>query len=56
LWFYFEKKKDDVLYQETHPRIIEIEDQEIEEKKPPIDSIAYYKIINENDKSKLDEK
>jgi hypothetical protein len=42
------KQKDDSQIQDLHPRILGIEDQEIEEKKPPVDKIAYYKIIDEN--------
>jgi len=42
------KEKDNSEVQDSHPRILEIEDQEIEEKKPPVDKIAYFKIINEN--------
>ena len=49
------KNKDDSQFQESQPRIIDIEDQEIEEKKPPIDNIIYYKIINRNNNSKLEE-
>lgn len=50
------KQKDDLQFQDSHPRILEIEDQEIEEKKPPVDNIAYYKIIDENKETKLEEK
>ncbi|MFX0007541.1 MAG: hypothetical protein ACFFA7_16545 [Promethearchaeota archaeon] len=50
------KQKDDLQFQDSHPRILEIEDQEIEEKKPPIDNIAYYKIVNETKETKLEEK
>ncbi|MFX0039111.1 MAG: hypothetical protein ACFFCY_15315 [Promethearchaeota archaeon] len=51
-----EKKKNGSQFPESHPRIIKIEDQEIEEKKPPVDNIVYYKIINNNSNSKLEEK
>jgi hypothetical protein len=47
---------DESNSKDIHPRIIEIEDQKIEEKKPPIDNIVYYKIIEENEDSKLEEK
>jgi len=50
------KKKNDSHFQESHPRIIEIEEQEIEEKKPPFDNIVSYKITNEDNDSKLEEK
>jgi hypothetical protein len=50
------KQTDNSQVQDSHPRILEIEDQEIEEKKPPVNKIAYYKIINENKESKLEEK
>ena len=42
------KQTDDSQFQDLHPRILEIEDQDIEEKKPPVDKIAYYKIIDED--------
>ncbi len=48
------KKNNDT--QEPFPRIIEIEEQEIEEKKPPFTNIAYYKIVNENNDSYLEKK
>jgi hypothetical protein len=50
------KKENGSQFPESHPRIIDVEDQEIEEKKPPVDNIVYYKIINKNNNSKLEEK
>ncbi|MFX1379612.1 MAG: hypothetical protein ACFFA4_11030 [Promethearchaeota archaeon] len=50
------KQNDDSQLQDLHPRILEIKDQEIEERKPPVDNIAYYKIINNTSDSKLEEK
>lgn len=50
------KKKNDSCFQESPPRIIEIEEQEIKEKKPPVDNIIYYKIAPKNDNSQLEKK
>ena len=45
-------KKDDVShFDESPPKIIEIEDKEIELKKPPVNKIVYYKKINSNKSS-----
>ncbi|MFX1594035.1 MAG: hypothetical protein ACFFCL_15200 [Promethearchaeota archaeon] len=45
------KKKKNSNIEGPHPKIIEIEEQEIEERKPPTDKINYYKIVNNNDNS-----
>ena len=50
------KKKENSLSTESIPKIIEIKDQEIEVKKPPNDKIAYYKIVNRENDSQLEEK
>jgi hypothetical protein len=50
------KKTIDSDIQESHPRIIGIEEQEVEEKEPPKDNIIYFKIVDVYDNSKLEEK
>ena len=50
------KKTNDSDFQESHPQIIEVEEQEIEEKEPPSDKIIYYKIINDEKESKLEKR
>ncbi|MFX1453056.1 MAG: hypothetical protein ACFFCM_19635 [Promethearchaeota archaeon] len=49
------KKKKSNHLPELDPQIIEIKEKEIEEKKPPIKNIVYYKLINKNNSSKLKE-
>ncbi|MFW9818684.1 MAG: hypothetical protein ACFFE5_03660 [Candidatus Thorarchaeota archaeon] len=50
------EQKADSQFEDSHPRILEIKDKEIKEKKPPIDNIAYYKIIDANKGKMLEEK
>jgi hypothetical protein len=50
------KKKSESDIQESHPQIIEIEDQEIQEKMPPRDDIIYFKMVDVDENSKLEEK
>ena len=45
------KKEKDLQFGESTPEIIEIEEQEIEEKKPPNSKIIDYKITDDNGKS-----
>ena len=47
------KKTNNSNFQESHPQIIEVEEQEIEEKKPPFDKIIYYKITMDKKDPKL---
>lgn len=42
-----DKKKDSYVHN-SHTGIIEIEEQEIEEEKPPNSKIIYYKIVNDS--------
>ncbi|MFX0030713.1 MAG: hypothetical protein ACFE8B_15985 [Candidatus Hermodarchaeota archaeon] len=50
------KKEPKLHAGESIPEILEIEEQEIEEKKPPNEKIIEYKIVNETKNSDLDEK
>ena len=50
------KKENDSHFDESPPKIIEIEDKEIEVKKPPVNKIVYYKMIKDNESSDLEEK
>ena len=37
--------------EEKHPKILETEEKEIREKKPPNDNIIYFTIADKNDKT-----
>lgn len=50
------KKEKDLRSTESVPEILDIEEQEIEEKKPPNEKIINYKIVNDDDNSILREK
>ncbi|MHA1986849.1 MAG: hypothetical protein ACW98D_09435 [Promethearchaeota archaeon] len=45
------KKEKDLQWGESTPKIIDIEEQEIEEKKPPNSKIIEYKIVDDDDTS-----
>jgi len=42
------KKDNEIPSPDSIPKILEIEEQEIEEKKPPNDKIIDYEIVNSN--------
>ena len=50
------KKENDSQLDESPPKVIEIEDKEMQVKKPPTNKIVYYKMINGNERSDLDAK
>ena len=50
------KDEEDSQFDESPPKVIEIEDKEIQVKKPPDNKIVYYKMINDNEGSDLEEK
>jgi hypothetical protein len=51
-----DKKNQNLNADESIPEILEVEEQEIEEKKPPNDYIIDYHLVNDTNDSSLDDK
>lgn len=47
------KNKKDSISNNSHPKIIDLEDKQISEQKPPNDKILYFDIVKENESTDL---